>query len=91
MIVHDSPWVVYLNWFVGLPQQSIRQNLDYFSDCLVLAIGIGSHTQFGCSVVSCSVMSNSLWTVAFVHGILQAGILAWVAIPFSRVSLQPKD
>ena len=26
-----------------------------------------------------------------VHGILQAGILEWVAIPFSRASSQPSD
>ena len=26
-----------------------------------------------------------------VHGILQARILQWVAIPFSRGSLQPRD
>ena len=28
---------------------------------------------------------------SFVHGILQARILEWVAIPFSRRSSQPKD
>ena len=26
-----------------------------------------------------------------VHGILQAGLLEWVAIPFSRGSSQPRD
>ena len=26
-----------------------------------------------------------------IHGILQAGILEWVAFPFSRGSSQPKD
>ena len=26
-----------------------------------------------------------------VHGILQAGILEWVAVPFSKESSQPKD
>ena len=26
-----------------------------------------------------------------VHGILQAGILEWVAVPFSRESSQPRD
>ena len=26
-----------------------------------------------------------------VHGILQAGILEWVAFPFSRESSQPRD
>ena len=28
---------------------------------------------------------------SFVHGILQARILEWVAIPFSRGSFQPRD
>ena len=38
-------------------------------------------------------MSNSAipWTVASVHGILQARILEWVTIPFSRGSSQPRD
>ena len=35
------------------------------------------------------------WTVAchgfFAHGILQARILEWIAIPFSRESYQPRD
>ena len=34
-----------------------------------------------------SVMSNSLWS----HGILQARILEWVAVPFSSRSSQPRD
>ena len=34
-----------------------------------------------------SVVSDSLWP----HGILQARILEWVAIPFSKGSSQPKD
>ena len=47
--------------------------------------------------VSCSVVSNSLWPMdcslsdSLVHGILQAGILKWVAISFSRGSFQPRD
>ena len=28
---------------------------------------------------------------SYVHGILQAGILEWVAIPFSSGSAQPRD
>ena len=31
------------------------------------------------------------WTIASVHGILQARILEWVAIPFSRGSSWPRD
>ena len=44
-----------------------------------------------------SVMSDffvTLWTVACqapLHGILQARILEWVAMPFSRGSSQPSD
>ena len=50
-----------------------------------------------CVCVSCSVMSDSLWPSdcslpsSSVHGILQARILEWVAIPFSRGSSQPRD
>ena len=38
-----------------------------------------------CDPVDCSPPVSS------VHGILQAGILEWVAIPFSRGSSQPRD
>ena len=37
-----------------------------------------------------SVMSDSLWPHG-VHGILQARILEWVVIPFSRGTSQPRD
>ena len=49
------------------------------------------------SSVSCSVVSNSLrlhdWRPpgSSVHGILQARILEWVAIPFSRISSWSRD
>ena len=38
-----------------------------------------------CNPVDCSLPGSS------VHGILQARILEWVAIPFSRGSFQPRD
>ena len=48
--------------------------------------------------VSHSVMSDSLWPYglyspsgSFVHRILQARILEWVAIPFCKRSSQPRD
>ena len=41
--------------------------------------------------VSCSVMSDSLQPHGLLHGILQARILEWVAILFSRGSSQPRD
>ena len=47
---------------------------------------------------SCSVVSDSLHSLvdcnppsSSVHGILQARILEWVAISFSRGSSQPRD
>ena len=59
-----------------------------FSNMLTLVkSGYRSHV---CVCVSCSVASDSAipWPV---HGILQARILEWVAIPFSRESFQPRD
>ena len=38
-----------------------------------------------------SVVSNSATPDYTVHGILQARILQWVAVPFSRGSSQPRD
>ena len=38
-----------------------------------------------------SFMSDSLQPHGRVHGILQARILEWVAIPFSKGSSQPRD
>ena len=38
-----------------------------------------------CNLVDCSLPGSS------VHGILQARILEWLAVPFSRRSLQPRD
>ena len=41
---------------------------------------------------SCSVVFDSLQPMDYtVHGILQARILEWVALPFSRRSSQPRD
>ena len=50
-----------------------------------------------CKSVICSVMSDYLWPIdcrpqaPLVHGILQARILKWVAMPFSRGSSRPRD
>ena len=38
-----------------------------------------------CSPMDCSLPGSS------VHGILQAKILEWVAVPFSKESSQPRD
>ena len=42
----------------------------------------------------CPILCNPMdWSLlgSSVHGILQAGILEWVAIPFSRGSSQPRN
>ena len=50
-----------------------------------------------CAVFSCSVMSSALWpqncspSGSSVDGLLQARMLEWVAMPFSRGSSQPRD
>ncbi|MHB2041978.1 hypothetical protein ACYCEV_09720, partial [Aerococcus mictus] len=38
---------------------------------------------------SCPALCNTMYYI--VYGILQARILAWIAVPFSRGSSQPKD
>ena len=45
-------------------------------------------------VQSCPILCDPMdWSPpgSFVHGILQARILEWVAMPFSRESFQPRD
>ena len=44
-----------------------------------------SHTWLFCDLMDCSPLGSS------VHGTSQAGILEWVAIPFSRGSAWPRD
>ena len=48
------------------------------------------HIDYCNPIESPPVMSNSLQSHGIVRGILQARILEWVAVSFSRVSSQPK-
>ena len=50
--------------------------------------GWGYRVSESCSAMSDSLQSHGLYTV---HGILQARILEWVAVSFSRGSSQPRD
>ena len=56
--------------------------------CVCVCVCVCVHAQW-CQTLSdpmdCSLPGSS------VHGILQARILEWVAISFSKGSLQPKD
>ena len=66
------------------------KRLNYQSKYLVITMASESEN------VSCSVVSNFVTPMDYgppgssVHGI-QAGILKWAAIPFSRRSSQPRD
>ena len=51
-------------------------------------ISIRAVTIHNIESASHSVVSDSLWPHGIVHGILQARILEWVAVPFSRGSSQ---
>ena len=52
--------------------------------CAVLCL-VAQSCPTLCDPVDCSLSGS------FVHGILQARILEWIAIPFSRGSSQPRD
>ena len=59
-----------------------------FRVCVCVCASVGSAAQSCptlCDPTDCSSPGSS------VHGILQARILEWVAIPFSRGSSQPRD
>ena len=51
----------------------------------------GGHFSSYSESESCSVVSDSLRPHGTVHGVLQARILEWVAVPFSRGSSQSRD
>ena len=59
--------------------------------------GTLNHWNFMCAALICSVMSDSIQPRGLeparlsVHGILQARILEWLAMPSSRGSSQPRD
>ena len=56
-----------------------------FCTCLLGLFGVWKWKSLSCVRALCDPIDNT------VHGILQARILEWVAIPFSRESLQPRD
>ena len=68
----------------GLFQWVIQVSINNYSDCVCVCLVVQSCLTL-CDPVNCSPPSSS------VHGILQARILEWGAIPFSRGSSQPKD
>ena len=53
--------------------------------CVCVCVLVAQSCLTLCNTMDCSPPGSS------VHGILQAGILEWVAIPFSRGSPQPRE
>ena len=53
--------------------------------CVCLSVCLSQSRPTLCNFMDCSLPGSS------VHGILQARILEWVAIPSSRGSSQPRD
>ena len=72
--------------------------LSYLPETLFLVTIFRTHSSFIKMKVlvlhSCPALCNPMDCSppgSFVHGILQARILEWVAIPFSRVASRPRD
>ena len=72
----SKSWTSLSNWTLGL--------VPYSLDFLHLFI-ITPWCPTLCNHMVCSLSCSSI------HGLLQGRILEWVAIPFSRVSIQPRD
>ena len=66
----------------SLPSKPLGKPLDHQEKLKVLVAQSGLTL---CDPTDCSPPGSS------VHGILQARILGWVAVPFSRRSSQPRD
>ena len=67
----------------GKRNQGVKtaKELEIFSMC----VSVTQSCLTLCDAKDCSLSGSS------VHGILQAGILEWIAIPFFRGSSQPRD
>ena len=90
---------VYPLWLTTLFPKTADISLHYFrsSEFSTNSLGL-KPLQLRVYCVSHSVVSDPLWPHGLwplpgspVHGILQARILEWLAIPFFRVSSQPRD
>ena len=60
----------------------------HFCVCVCVCVCVRTHAQSGstlCDPMDCNLSGSS------VHGILQARILEWVAISYSKGSSQPRD
>ena len=78
-------WSETFNWKGQCWEITVIPGFSVFSYILRLAIVIFNGDHEKCVMMDCSPPASS------VYGILQARILVWVVIPFSRGSSQPRD
>ena len=77
--------------FIPIPKKSSdKECSNYHTIALILRLAkvkvlVAQSRPALCDPMDCSLPGSS------VHGILQARILEWVAVPFSRASSQPRD
>ena len=69
----------------GILQARTRVGCHFIFQCMKVKVLVIQSCPTSCNPMDCSLPGSP------VHGILQARILEWVAVPFSRVSSQPKD
>ena len=62
-----------------------KLELSLPNHCVCVCVKVAQSCLTLCNPMDCSLPGS------FVHGILQARILEWFAIPFSRGSSQPMD
>ena len=105
MIESDGPWIEHLdNWswmsFHGLTERRSEYwvvdavGLGFTIELFSAATAFLRYALLCLAAQSCPTLSdpmNCSSPGSSVHGILQARILEWVAIPFSRGSSQPRD
>jgi len=82
---NHTDWPLLTNSAITIPDQGILLPWDLLGSISLPLVFLFYESE------SCSVVSNSLQPHGLVHGILQARILEWVDIPFSRGSSQPWD
>ena len=78
-------WVLSIDFLVRVARFSISRNGVKVSHLSKSELLFGQWCPTLCHPMDCSPPGSSL------HGILQARILEWVAIPFSSRSSQPRD
>ena len=87
------PWLALWQLAWHLDPRSWRST-DFKSTCRLFILGSFNAVLYVLVTQSCLILSSSMdWSSpgSSVHGILQARILEWTAIPFSRGSSQSRD